>query len=533
MALSSKTTTKVSAAVMASRVLGLLREMMFAGLFGGSRWMDCFYLAFRVPNLLRDLFAEGALSQAFVTTFSKTLKSEGDESAWQLANKMVTLTAIFMSGITLVGMLAAPWVVDGLTFLARSGHSTRDYHPEEIALTTTMVRVMFPFITLISLSALVMGILNAKNIFGMPALSSCFFNLGSMIGGAAIGYGIDPSWGPKSLIGFSIGVLIGGAAQLGCQFPALCRAGYRWAADFRWRDSGVAKILKLMAPAVIAASVVQVNVVVNSIFAYGVGEGAVSWLSYAFRLMLLPIGVFGVAVATVSLPALSRAATEAIGPEFKNTLAKGLRLIAFLVLPSTIGLALLAEPIVSVLYERGNFDAHDRLQTALALRAYGYGLVCYAGLKVIQPAFYAIDRRWLPMLVSLCALGLNLGLNWFFVFRMHWGHESLALTTSITASISFLALFLAMRGFIGDFGSAELLVLLGKLAIAGAVLAGICLAANHWLFQDLSHQPLLHRAVGLALTIGVAAAAYFAVAHLLRIRECSDALGILSRRLKR
>lgn len=533
MALSSKTTSKVSAAVMASRILGLLREMMFAGLFGGSRWMDCFYLAFRVPNLLRDLFAEGALSQAFVTTFSKKLQSENDESAWQLANKMVTLTTIFMSSITLLGILIAPWVVDGLTFLARSGQSAREYNPEEIALTTTMVRVMFPYIAIISLSALVMGILNAKNVFGMPALSSCFFNLGSMAGGAAIGYWIDPKWGPNSLIGFSIGVIIGGLAQLTCQFPALHRAGYRWAADFKWRDSGVAKILKLMGPAVIAASVVQVNVVVNSIFAYGVGEGAVSWLSYAFRLMLLPIGVFGVAIATVSLPTLSRAATNEIGAEFKTTLAKGLRLIVFLVLPSTIGLAMLAEPIVSVLYERGNFDAHDRLQTAIALRAYGYGLLCYAGLKVIQPAFYAIDKRWLPMVVSLLALTLNLGFNWFFVFRMHWGHESLALTTSISATISFVALFIAMRFFIGDFGTVELLTLLGKLAIAGSILAGICFAANHWLFQNLSDLSFLYRASGLTITIGFAAAAYFIVSHLLHVRESKDALGMITRRLNR
>jgi putative peptidoglycan lipid II flippase len=416
--MSAKATWKVSAAVMASRVLGLLREMMFAGLFGGSKWMDCFYLAFKVPNLLRDLFAEGALSQAFVTTFSKKLKSEGETSAWALANKMMTLATVFMGIITLLGVWAAPWIVDFLTSLSRSGSSPRTYNPEEIQLTVTMVRVMYPFILLVSLAALVMGMLNAKNVFGMPALSSCFFNLGSMIGGGALGWWMDPTWGKQSLIGFSIGVVIGGFAQLVCQFPALKTAGYRFVADFRWRDSGVRQILKLMGPAVIAASVVQVNVVVNAMFAYGVGEGAVSWLSYAFRLMQLPIGVFGVAVATVTLPALSRAAVGGISADFRPTLAKGLRLVAFLVLPSTIGLVLLAGPIVSVLYERGAFDAVDRIQTAGALRAYGYGLLCYAWLKVLQPAFYAIDKRWLPMMVSFFTLALNLGFNWFFVFVM-------------------------------------------------------------------------------------------------------------------
>ena len=531
--MSAKATWKVSAAVMASRVLGLLREMMFAGLFGGSKWMDCFYLAFKVPNLLRDLFAEGALSQAFVTTFSKKLKVDGDAPAWELANKMMTLAAVFMSLVTLLGIGIAPWIVEFLTSLSRAGSAPRSYDPEEIALTITMVRVMYPFILLVSLAALVMGMLNAKNVFGMPALSSCFFNLGSMIGGASLGWWMDPEWGPQSLIGFSIGVVIGGLAQLTCQFPALRRAGYRFVADFQWRDSGVRQILKLMGPAVIAASVVQVNVVVNAMFAYGVGEGAVSWLSYAFRLMQLPIGVFGVAVATVTLPALSRAAVGGIGPDFRPTLAKGLRLVAFLVLPSTIGLALLGEPIVSVLYERGAFDPVDRAQTAVALRAYGYGLVCYAWLKVLQPAFYAIDKRWLPMIVSIFALGLNLGFNWFFVFVMKWGHESLALTTSITASVNFLILFLAMRKFAGDLGTADLLAMLVKLAMAGAAMAGVCLASNRYFFMDPAHLPFWLRAGGLMVTVGVAALVYFAVARLLKVAEARDALEMVTRRLKR
>ncbi len=531
--MSARATWKVSAAVMASRVLGLLREMMFAALFGGSRWMDCFYLAFRVPNLLRDLFAEGALSQAFVTTFSKKLKADGEEPAWRLANKMMTLAAVFMSGITLLGILVAPWIVELLTFLAHSEDVKRSYSPEEFALTVTMVRLMYPFIAIVSLSALVMGVLNARNVFGMPALSSCFFNLGSMIGGAALGWWMDPAWGPQSLVGFSIGVVIGGLAQLTCQFPSLRNTGYRFAADFQWRDSGVRKILKLMGPAVIAASVVQVNVVVNSIFAYGVGEGSVSWLSYAFRLMQLPIGVFGVAVATVTLPALSRAAVAGVSGDFRTTLAKGLRLVAFLVLPSMIGLALLAEPIVSVLYERGAFDAVDRAQTAVALRAYGYGLVCYAWLKVLQPAFYAIDKRWLPMMVSIFALGLNLGFNWFFVFVMRWGHESLALTTSITASVNFLILYIAMRKFVGDIGSRNLLGLLAKLVVAGGAMAAVCLAANRYFFMDPAHLSFWLRSGGLVVTVGVAALVYFASARLLKVSEARDALEMMTRRLRK
>ena len=352
-----------------------------------------------------------------------------------------------------------------------------------------------------------------------------------MIGGAAFGYWMDPKWGPQSLVGFSIGVVIGGLAQLACQFPALRRAGYRFVADFQWRDSGVRQILRLMGPAVIAASVVQINVVVNSVFAFGVGEGAVSWLSYAFRLMQLPIGVFGVAVATVTLPALSRAAVSGVTEDFRSTLAKGLRLVAFLVLPSTLGLALLAEPIVSVLYERGHFDAEDRLQTAAALRAYGYGLLFYAWLKVLQPAFYAIDKRWLPMLVSIFALALNLGFNYFFVFVVKLGQESLALTTSITAAINFVILFFAMRKFAGDLGIGELMKLLLKIGVSGGVMACVCVLANHFLFENLTEIPFVMKVIWLSLTIGVAAGVYFVMTKVLKVTEAEDALAMLSRKL--
>lgn len=520
--MSVKATWKVSAAVMLSRVLGLGREMLFAGLFGGSRWMDCFYLAFKVPNLLRDLFAEGALSQAFVTTFSKKVKSDGVEDAWVLANRMMTLAAIFMSVVALGGIAVAPWIVDLLTAFSRSGETARVYDASEISLTVEMVRVMYPFIALVSISALVMGMLNARDVFGMPALASCFFNIGSMIGGVSIGYWMDPEWGPRSLVGFSWGVLIGGLAQLVCQFPALRAVGYRFVADFNWNDSGVKKILQLMVPAVIAASVTQVNVLVNAMFAYGVGEGAVSWLSYAFRLMQLPIGVFGVAVATVTLPALSRAAMHGVGKDFAPTLLKGLKLVMFLVFPATVGLVVLAQPIVSLLYERGEFDAVDRLATAGALQAYGCGLLFYAGLKVLQPAFYAIDKRWLPMIASLIGLVVNLVCNYTFVFVLKWGHESLALTTSIVASLNFFFLYAAMMRYAGDIGSKGLLVAFVKIGFSTAAMAAVCYYGNQMLLSDLGEMLLWKKALSVFGLIGVAGLVYLIATLIFRVEEIRD-----------
>src|SRR3954462_2415562 len=244
----------VGLAVMCSRVLGLARDLILAHLFGAGFNMDAFVAAFRVPNLLRDLFAEGALSTAFITTFSKKITTEGDKSAWQLANKVATLTAIFISAVTLVGIVFAPQMVGLMTWWSWS--------PEKTELTILLTRVMWPFILLVSLAALVMGVLNAKHVFGAPAMASTYFNLGSIIGGVAFGWWLDPHFGARSLIGVSIGTLVGGAWQLAAQFPALHRVGYAFHPDFRWRDAGVRMVLILMGPAVIAASAVQVNVLV-------------------------------------------------------------------------------------------------------------------------------------------------------------------------------------------------------------------------------------------------------------------------------
>src|SRR5947199_8999201 len=271
----------VGLAILSSRLLGLIREMVFAGLFGAGRNLDAFLMAFRLPNLLRDLFAEGALSTAFITTFAKKIAVDGDESAWRLASKVATLTAVFMSAITLLGIVFAPQLVDLLTWGSWSADKT--------ALTILLTRIMWPFMLLVSLAALVMGMLNAKHVFGPPAMASSYFNLGSIIGGVAIGWWLDPHFGARSLIGLAIGTLIGGAWQLIGQFPSLWNVGYKYHADFHWRAESVRTVLTLMGPAVIAASAVQVNVLINSGFAGSLGNGPGSWLNVAFPLMQVPL----------------------------------------------------------------------------------------------------------------------------------------------------------------------------------------------------------------------------------------------------
>ncbi len=455
---STRATGVVGIAILCSRILGLLREVVFASLFGASKNMDAFLTAFRAPNMLRDLFAEGALSTAFVTTFSHRIAKEGDQSAWRLASKVATLTIVFMSTVTLFGIIFAPGVIHVLA---------PGFAPDKAELTILLTRIMFPFILLVSLAALLMGMLNAKDVFGVPAMASSFFNLGSIIGGAGFGYLLDPHFGSRALIGLSLGTLVGGLAQLLVQVPSLVRIGFKFRPDFKWRDPGVRNILLLMGPATIAASAVQVNVAVNSGFASSLGDGPMTWLNIAFRLMQLPLGLFGVAIATVTLPLVSRSAALGNSVEFRGALAHSLRLVLLLTIPSAIGLIILAEPIISLIYQHGRFTAEATRQTASALRFYAIGLAGYSGVKVLAPAFYAINKRNLPMLVSLFSIAVNFGLNWFFRFRLGWGHQGLALSTSAVAITNFLLLYLMMRNHTKHLETSNLLATLLKLMRRG------------------------------------------------------------------
>jgi putative peptidoglycan lipid II flippase len=483
--------------------------------------------------LLRDLFAEGALSTAFITTFSKKIATEGDESAWRLGNKVATLTAIFMSAVTLLGIIFAPQIIYVMTGFG-------GWAADKTATTILLTRIMWPFILLVSLAALVMGMLNAKNIFGAPAMASSYFNLGSIIGGVAFGYWLDPHFGTRSLIGLAIGTLIGGLWQLTAQFPSLRRVGYKYRPDFHWRDPGVRTVLTLMGPAVIAASAVQVNVLVNSGFASRVTDatghvidGPVSWLNIAFRLMQLPLGIFGVAVGTVTLPLVSRTAALGDMVGFRSALAHAIRLVMLLTIPAAVGLILLAEPIISVIYQHGRFTAEATRQTAAALQFYAIGLAAYSAVKVLAPAFYAIDRRYLPMMVSILSIAINFVLNWFFMFKLGLGHRGLALAVSLVAIINFLLLYIMMQKHAGSLETGALFGLLAKLLIPLALLAGVCWLSLEMIFYPGAHLPEWQKIFGVLLVIGIAAAVFFGSAFLFRVDEVRDVVNLVWRKVVR
>ena len=522
--LNTKAAGVIGLAVMCSRVLGLAREQICAALFGGGGAMDAFTAAFRIPNLLRDLFAEGALSAAFVTTFSKTIARSGDAAAWRLANKVGTLTLVVLGSICVAGMVFSSQLVSVIA---------PGFDPQKAALTAQLTRIMFPFIVMVSMAALVMGMLNAKNVFGVPAMASSFFNIGSIVGGVTLGAWIDPSFGPRALVGLAIGTLLGGALQFAVQLPPLSQLGYRYAPDFRWRDQGVSAILRLMGPSVIAARTTQFNVLVNSMFASTLGDGPIFWLAIAFRLMQLPLGLFGVALGTVTLPLLSRLVVAGQMTGFRAELARAMRLMFLLTVPSSIGLMMLAEPIISVLYQHGKFDAYEAAQAGGALRFYAIGLAGYAALKVLVNAFYALDRRKTPMLVSFLAVALNLLFNWIFTFQLHWGHLGLAFSTGCVATCNFLVLYVLMYRQLSGLELPRMLIMLGKTTIAGAALAGVCAASTHWLLSDWATQAFLPKTGALLGTVTVAGLVFFGVGAALRIEEVNELSGAVRRRLRR
>jgi len=501
----------VSIAVLGSRLLGLVREQVLASLFGASEAFDAFITAFRIPNLLRDLFAEGALSSAFVAGFTGKLTTDGDKAAWRLANLVLNALLVVLSLITLVGILAAPLLVNAIA----PGFKEI---PGKVELTVTLTRVMFPFLLLVALAALAMGMLNAKRVFGIPASASMMFNVGSILGGVGFAYWLDPHFGPRAMVGMSIGTLIGGAAQFLIQVPSLWRVGYRYKPLVDLRDEDFRRIVTMLGPSVVGAAAVQLNIFVNNWFASS-WNGGVSWLNCAFRLMQFPIGVFGVAIATATLPTISAFAARGDLDKFRETLARSIRLAIFLSLPSACGLAVLAEPIIAVIYQHGKFDAAATAQTAHCLQAFAFGLAGYAALKVLAPAFYAFGDSRTPARVAIFSIVVNAGLCWLFSCKLGLGVAGLALSTALVALTNFGQLLWHMRKRLQRIEAASLLRSTAKVALASAVMS-----AAAWATHEHLH---INRYLNLAAAITTAVITFGAVCWLLRVAELGELLAVL------
>ncbi len=454
----------LSLAVMASRVLGVVRESMFAALFGASAISDAYTVAFRIPNLMRDLFAEGALSAAFVPTFTKSLQNDGKAHAFRLGNLVVTGVLLVTGLLTLAGVVFS----EQLVLLISGGFKGDD---SKLALTSHLAQIMMPVLTLVSVSAAWMGMLNAQNRFATPAIAPALFNVVSIAGGFTLLVLGVPAL--QAVVWFALVTLLAGAVQGLCQVPSLWATGFRprFAISGLWRDEGVRRIVRLMAPAVIGAAAVQINIFVNTRFAANLGDGPQTYLTYAFRLFYLPVGLFGVALATVTTTRVSEAAAKNDRNALLAKTAESLRGVWMLGSASTVGLIVLAEPVVTLLFERGEFTHADTQATALVLQAFLLGVLPYSMMKNLVPAFYAIDRPRLPMLASSLAVLGNVVFNALTYRKL--GTPGLALGTTIGATINYLVLRLFYTKLVGNPWTRGWPGMASRLALANGVLGAL------------------------------------------------------------
>jgi putative peptidoglycan lipid II flippase len=516
----------VSVAMAMSRVTGLLREIVMARLFGAGFVYDAFLLGFRIPNLTRDLFAEGALSSAFVPIFTQTLAHKGRKEAAQLSNLVATALIIVVGLFCLVGIVFTPaWV----NLLASGFHQV----PGKFELAVKLTRIMFAFLLLVALAAQAMGVLNACNRFAVPALASTFFNIGSVTFGLILGYVLGPHLGLEPITGMAIGVVLGGALQLAWQLPSLRAEGFRFRPAIDWNHPLLRKIFSLMGPAILGNAAVQINVLVITNFASRIpGNGPVSWLGYSFRFMQLPLGLFGVAIASATLPSISRSAGIGDFDEFRRTLSKSLGMVFLLTLPSSVGLIVLGRTMSGAIYQGGKFSAYDTEQTALALSCYAIGLAGYSALKVLNPAFYALHDARTPMLVSLLSIAVNYFTASMLFRHTGLGHSGLALSTAAVATFGGIALFVILRNRVGGIYGRNLIESIWKIVVASAVMGAAVLFSSHGIEAWLGVSRL-GRLVDLAVSIPLGLVVFYAVCRVLRVSELELAARALANPLAR
>ncbi len=504
----------IGIATMTSRVLGLARDKVLAHYFGAGDSMDAFNIAFRIPNLLRDLFAEGAMSSAFIPTFTTRLTRAGRQQAWRLGSLAANGLFVVTGVLVVLGIVFAEPLV---RFLAAEYALV----PGKLELTVFLTRLMLPFLTLIALAAVAMGMLNSLHRFFVPALSSSMFNIATILSAFAFIPLMAPI-GVPAITAIAIGTLLGGLGQILIQWPVLRREGYRYAPVLDWRDEGLRRILLLMGPGTIGLAATEANLLVNTILATGEGTGAVSWLQYAFRLVYLPIGIFGVSVATAITPVIARHAADGDLVGMRTTLSRGLRLMLMLNVPATLGLAVLAGPIISVILEGGEFTAADTAATSAALMAYAPGLVAYSAVKLAVPTFYALGDARTPVAISVTSVLLNIAINVMLVRLI--GYVGLAIGTSVAAWINTVILFSLLKRRTGGIEGRKVAVAAVKITLASLVMAAAALAVQTWLTSAWPASSLLGRALHLFAAIGTGVVVLGGAAHLLRIEELGEAV---------
>ena len=523
----------VSIAVMVSRILGLARETAIGYYFPSKTSADPFYLAFRIPNFLRDMFGEGILSKAFITTFLATETEDGEEAAWNLTNRIFNLTFLVLIGIIVLGIIFAPVVVDvlarddfdrNLDFVEHFGFDSK------IELAIYLTQLMFPYLLFVSFAAIAMGLLNSKGRFGIPACASTFFNVSSVAVGIG-GYYLFPLIEIHPVTGMAIGVIVGGIAQFLIQVPSMYRVGFRYRQLLSLRDPRVLQVMHLIGPAVLGVAAVQVNLLTNTFFITS-DSGWLTWISRAYRVMHLPIGIFGVAISTVALPQLAKLVAAGETENFRNALSYALRLMLVLTIPAGIGLMVLSEPICRLLYEWGVTVEEDTIETAGLLFVYAFGLCGFSTLKIVTDGFYAHKDIRAPVIVSICAVVLNICLNYLFIYRgIYFNPRAVVISTVLTVTLNCAVLLLLLRRKVGRLGLRSVVTLTLKILIASAVMGFVCWLTNGVIEIDwLGTVGIIPRAVGVFAPIGLSLLILAGMYKLLKVTEFDDILNIFKQR---
>ena len=492
----------VGVGTLLSRILGLVRLQVIAYIFGYSAATDAFWLGFTIPNFFRLLLAEGALSTAFIPVFSEWLTKKGEEETRELVNNILNLLILFLLGVMGVGILFAREYVP---FLAIGFKQV----PSQMELTVKLTQIMFPFLFFISLAALIMAFLNCKSHFATPAFAPLFFSL-AVIFSAFL---LTPKYGIYSL---AMGVVLGGAMQLLIQIPMLLRKGFRYYPILSLKHPGVRKITKLIGPAILGGITLQVNTIINRIFASTLTPGSISALLYAMRLIQFPLGVFAIALSTAIFPRLSSLAADNKVEELRETISLGVRMVLLVLIPASIGLILIGRPLISLLFEHGAFISRDTLMTSQALFYYSLGLLAMGEVMVLNRAFYSFQDVLTPVKVSLAVLALNILLNFLLISPLK--HSGLALATSLSMIFNVTILFFLLRKRLKRLEGKKILFSLIKVSFIAMVM-GI---AIHLLLNSIStlEMSLLHfQITQVGLSLGAGIVIFFSLAHLLKLEE--------------
>jgi putative peptidoglycan lipid II flippase len=497
----------VGSATLLSRILGFVRDAVIAWYFGAGYSSDAFIAAFRIPNLLRRLFAEGSLSAAFIPVFTEYVVNDNQDEAFRLARSALRLACVVLSIVTVSGILLSPWIVR----LIAPG-----FDADKISLTVTLTRLMFPYFFCIGLMALCMGILNVLGHFAAPALAPVVLNL-SIIGSVLY---ISPTM-TTPVIGLALGVLIGGFLQLVLQLPVLVQKGFRFWQKAKLMHAGLKKMGASLLPIILGGAVYQINIFISTLLGSLLSEGSVTYLYFADRLVQFPLGVFAVAASTAVLPSLSRQAATREYDKLKNTFAQALKLVFFITIPAAVGLIVLREPIVTLLFQRGEFDAAATQLTIQAVLYYSLGLWAFSGVKIVAATFFALQDVRTPVLMAIISIIANIILG--IILMKPLAHGGLALATSLASMLNLGLLAYALRARMGALGARKIAQSVARVILSSAGM-GIVVWATAGTIFPLENRTSSGLLTGVAACIGIGLSFYGVISFVLKSPELSSLL---------